>query len=80
MFDQRGHKKQGSINGNNNNNGEDFMPGTDRHTIPGVECHNRRKPGNIYFNSNEPDCRRNINVNLSQVGYVFDQHNDKDVI
>ena len=32
------------------------------------------------FNGNKPDFRKNRNVKLFQVGYVFAHHNDKDVI
>ena len=47
------------------------MPGIYECTITGVDYYNYGKPGHVSFNDNKPDIRRNIHVNLLQVGYVF---------
>ena len=76
----RGQNDQGNTNDNNSQNGESLALVTDIHIIPGVDSYNLRKIVHIPFNCNEPYHSRNRIVNILKVGYVFAQHNDKDVI
>ena len=80
MFPHRGQNNRGNGNDDNNKNGEYLVPGTDKRITPGVDCYNCGKPGRMSFSLNGSYCRGNRNLNILKVGYVFAQHNDKDII
>ena len=77
MFTQKFQNNQGNGNDNNEINGGDMVPVTYVYTIPVVDFDNCVKTGHIYLNYNKTDRRRNRNVNILHIGYIFMQHNDR---